>query len=441
MNCISGCRNRNRADRPRPASVRRLVFVLLVAPVMACGGPSKDTPDAAPAPAPEYELLYRVTPSPSDARVQVALELRQDESLLREVRFRAPTSRFGDFRGDGEILRQGEMLTWKPPAAGGKLTWEAAVRHRRNGNGYDAWMEQDWGLFRAEDIIPSAATRTARGARSLTYLAFDLPPDWSVITQYAKEGTQFPVRNDSRRFKQPKGWIVMGDLGVRRDDIAGIHVTVAGPVGHSIRRLDILALLHWTLPELTRIVADFPAHIAIVSASEPMWRGGLSAPSSLYIHADRPMISENGTSTLLHEIMHIALDFETDHEHDWIVEGLAEFYSLELLRRSGTLSRPRYDRAHRQQEKWARASDSLCGGPSSGATTAKAVNVFRELDREIRRKTSGTKNLDDLVAAIVAEHGKLDVDVLDRLSSEIIGENPDALHIEKLPGCRKMSQP
>ncbi len=82
----------------------------------------------------------------------------------------------------------------------------------------------------------------------------------------------------------------------------------------------------------------------------------------------------------------------------------------------------------------------MCGGPSSGATTAKAVSVFLELDRELRRKTEGNKDLDDLVGAIVAEHGKLDIDVLDRLVHDIIGENPDALHINKLPGCRKMAQ-
>ncbi len=138
--------------------------------------------------------------------------------------------------------------------------------------------------------------------------------------------------------------------------------------------------------------------------------------------------------------MHIVLDFETDHDHDWIVEGLAEFYGLELLRRSGTISRARYDRARKSQKDWSRSSDRLCGGPSSGAMTARAVSVFLELDREIRRKTEGHSSLDDLVSAVLTANGNIDVDALDQLVREIIGENPDALHIDKLPGCRKMSQ-
>ena len=440
MNCFSGCHNRRwRSARVPLISLRRLGFALLAAPVMACGGPGADT--AASGAPPEYELTYRVTPHPSRAGATVELELRQSSNLLHEVRFRAPGPRFSDFSGDGEVHRDGDRLHWAPPAQGGKLRWQVAVPHQRNGKGHDAWLGEDWGLFRAEDIIPGAATRSARGARSVTRLAFDLPADWSVVTQYAEHDGLFVVQRGKRRFKQPKGWIVMGELGVRRDDIAGINVTVAGPVDNGVRRLDILALLNWTLPELARIVVDLPPRITIVSAGTPMWRGGLSAPYSLYIHADRPLLSENGTSTLLHEIMHIALDFETDQAHDWIVEGLAEYYSLELLRRTGTISRPRYDRARRAQQKWARASDTLCGGPSSGATTAKAVSVFLELDRELRRKTDGKRNLDDLVVAVVTEHGRLDVDVLDRLVRGLIGENPDSLHIDKLPGCRKMAQP
>jgi hypothetical protein len=430
---------RERAQTPLVALLRRLVFFLLITPVMACGDPSSGTADDDEPPV--YETFYRVTPDPSRAEASVELELRQPERLMREVRFRAPESRFSDFEGDGEIERDGDMLRWSPPKRGGKLRWNVSVPHKRNSKGYDALLGETWGLFRAEDIVPSASTRGVQGAYSDTRLVFDLPPGWSVVTEYADIDGVFLVVSETRRFKQPKGWIVMGDIGVRREQIAGIEVAVAGPVENGVRRLDMLALLNWTLPELARVLPELPPLITIVSAADPMWRGGLSAPASLYIHADRPLLSENGTSTLLHEIMHVVLDFSTNEDHDWIVEGIAEFYSLELLRRSGTISRQRYDIAHNKQKEWSADSKQLCGGPSSGATTARAVGVFMELDREIRRKTEGRSNLDDVVAAIVSTEGDIDVDVLDRIVSGIIGENPDALHINKLPGCRKMEQP
>src|SRR5690606_21947056 len=134
----------------------------------------------------------------------------------------------------------------------------------------------------------------------------------------------------------PTGWIVLGHLGVRYDTISGIRTKVAGPVNQGVRRMDMLALLRWTLPELLRILPDFPHRLTIVSAGDPMWRGALSAPQSLYLHAERPLISENGTSTLLHEVVHVGLGVGAGHGADWVVEGLAEYYSLEMLRRSGT---------------------------------------------------------------------------------------------------------
>ena len=437
MNCFSGCHNR--AALLPLSLLRRLAFFLLVAPVMACGGPnSESADDVAPR---VYEIIYRVSPQPAGAAVTVELELRQSRSLLRQVRFRAPENRFSGFSGDGAVERDGETLVWSPPERGGKLSWQVRVPHRRNGKGYDAWLGENWGLFRAEDIIPSAATRTLKASQSATRLYFDLPSGWSVVTQYAEEDGEFSVSHDRRRFKQPKGWIVMGDLGVRRDEIAGVDVVVAGPVDNGVRRLDMLALLNWSLPELARVVPELPPRITIVSANDPMWRGGLSAPASLYIHAARPLLSENGTSTLLHEIMHVVLDFETDHDHDWIVEGLAEFYGLELLRRSGTISPGRYDRARRAQKDWSKSSEQLCGGPSSGAMTARAVSVFIALDREIRRNTEGASSLDDVMTSVLTTQDSVDVDALDRFVREIIGKNPDALHIDKLPGCRKMAQP
>ena len=168
------------------------------------------------------------------------------------------------------------------------------------------------------------------------------------------------IDNPDRRLDLPSGWIVMGHLGVRREQIAGMQVAVAGPVDHSIRRLDTLALLNWTMPELARIVPELPPRLTVVSAGEPMWRGGLSAPLSLFLHADRPLISENATSTLLHEIMHMALGLDSEDDYDWIIEGLAEYYSLQLLARSGTISAARYAMAEEDLAEWAREATALC---------------------------------------------------------------------------------
>jgi len=287
-------------------------------------------------------------------------------------------------------------------------------------------------------MIPRAATRTLKGATSVTTLSFELPPGWSAATEYAEDDGIFGVQNSSRRFKQPTGWVAIGELGVRRDQIAGIRVAIAAPVDNGVRRLDMLALLNWTLPELARIVPDLPARLTVVSAGKPMWRGGLSAPASLFIHADRPLVSENGTSTLLHEVMHIALGLRGADGNDWIIEGLAEYFTLELLRRSGTFSKSRHERARAAQKEWSQSSARLCGSTSTGATTARAVAVFIDLDEELRKASDGERNLDDLVTRLLSAKADIDVNILIETATTILGRYPDALHIDKLPGCRKI---
>jgi hypothetical protein len=402
----------------------------------ACGGPA--TESAVAENTLEYETHYSARPDPHQGLIEMELELRQPRHLLREVQFRVSDSQFAEFSGDGVLSRDQDILRWSPPADGGTLRWQSRVNHRRNDNGYDAWLGKQWGVFRAEDIIPRAATRTLKGATSVTTLSFDLPPGWSAATEYAEDDGILRVQNRSRRFKQPTGWVAIGELGVRRDQIAGVRVAIAAPVDNGVRRLDMLALLNWTLPELARIVPDLPPRLTVISAGKPMWRGALSAPASLFIHADRPLISENGTSTLLHEVMHIALGIRAADGYDWIIEGLAEYFSLELLRRSGTFSKSRHDRARASQKEWSQSSARLCGKTSTGATTARAVAVFIDLDKEIRKASDGERNLDDVVTKLRSAETDIDVDFLIETVSAVLGRKPDALHIDKLPGCRKI---
>lgn len=410
-------------------------LLLSVALCGACGTQVADSEESADPLA--YQLRLVVQPRPLDSVVDVTMRLNQPSPLLRELRLRND-ARISGWRGDGELVREAARIRWLPPADGGTLSWSVAVPHRRNGDGYDAWLGAEFGLFRAEDIVPRASSRTLKGAHSDTSMRFQLPAGWSVVTQYPDAGA-IAVDNPERRLDLPTGWIVMGQLGVRRERISGMRVAVAGPVNHSIRRLDTLALLNWTLPELARIVPELPARLTIVSAGEPMWRGGLSAPQSLFLHADRPLISENATSTLLHEIMHMALGLDSDDDHDWIIEGLAEYYSLQLLARSGTISPSRYAAAQQDLAEWARDADGLCGGPSAGARTALAVGILGRLDAEIAKQTAGKASLDDLVRHLVDRNERLDLQVLSQGAAAIIGHKPDALHSGQLPGCRSIT--
>ena len=406
--------------------MRHTCLLLLVClPLSAC----RVAGEAAAAPAPDdltYGLHYELVLEPLRGAARASITLDQPRHLLREARFSLSGERWTEFAGDGEIERRDGKLVWRPPAAGGTLRWQAALVHPR-GDAYDARLGPEWALFRGEDAFPAAATRTLKGAVSRSTLSLRAPRGWSVVTPYHEEDGRYQVANDERRFDRPTGWMVAGNLGVRRDTMAGVRVAVAGPVDQGVRRIDVLALLNWTLPAIVGLVPHFPERLTVVSAGDPMWRGALSAPDSLYVHADRPLISENGTSTLLHELMHIALGRDTVRGDDWILEGLAEYYSVEILRRTGTVTAQRSRDTFRDLAEWGQESEGLRRRHSTGATTARAVSVFRELDREIRARAGGDANLDDVLRRLADGDGRLDLDELRETAAAVIGASSRTL--------------
>jgi hypothetical protein len=415
-------------------SSKRLLLPVL-AMLCACGAPASESSQRPR----HYQLDYTVTLDPAQQSASVEVRVDQSEYLLREMRFDADPERFSEIEGDGELSVTEQRVVWRPDETGGALRWTVRIPQLRNDTHYDAWLGDDWGLFRLEDVIPRAATRTLIDARSRTGLSFQLPMRWSVVTEYASSDGNITVDKTARRFSQPSGWLVVGKIGVRRDTINGIRLAIAAPQDQGVRRLDMLALFNWVLPELQRILPDSLERLTVVSAASPMWRGGLSGPQSIYIHADRPLISENGTSTLLHELMHVALGASAAGPFDWIVEGLAEYYSLQLLGRSGTLSPRRVERAFAWQADWASSADDLCAASSTGARTALAVGVFQDLDRELRERSDGEVSLDDMLVAIVAADTPLDLATLQGAAEKLLDGVSETLRIDNLPGCRSMS--
>ncbi len=198
-------------------------------------------------------------------------------------------------------------------------------------------------------------------------------------------------------------------------------MTIAAPVGHGLRRLDILALLRWTLPELREILDEPPPRLLVVGAEDPMWRGGLSGPGSIFIHADRPFLTPDTTSPLLHELIHTVLPRRASPKDDWLVEGLAERYGLELLVRSKTVSRSRHTRALAKLAREGRDARSLTGGESNGHVTARAVTVLGALDREISEASDGARSLDDVVRLLAQEGEPLSTEGLRVAAEEVAG--------------------
>ena len=420
MNCIS----------------RLLIFSCLIA-CGACGMPASGTAAPAPASASDYAVHYTITPQPDDGSVAIHMSVGQTRGQLRELSFSLANIEPSSVRADGDLLITGDILRWRPDNDGGSLTWQVLARHQRSDGGYDAWLSTEWGIFRAEDIIPRARTRTLKGAKSQTSMSFELPHTWSVVSEYSSLNSRIDIAHADRRFSQPRGWIALGKLGIRRETIAGTRIAIAAPQGQSVRRMDMLALLNWTLPELSAVLPNAIPRLTIVSAAEPMWRGGLSAPESLFIHADRPLISENATSTLMHEVVHVAIGASATHGFDWIVEGLAEFYSLELLQRGGAITTRRYKRALEKQLEWSQDAQQLCARVSSGAATARAVIVYRDLDKEMRKKSSGKVSLDDVLQQIANTPGRISLQTLVDIVTELLAEPATTLNIENLPGCQK----
>jgi hypothetical protein len=344
-------------------------------------------------------------------------------------------NRISDIRGAGDLQVKENTVVWHPGVKGGSIQWFAQLRHERRGGGFDALIEADWALFRAEDIIPRAMTRALKGSVSETWLRFELPIGWSSVTPYFGREHRYRVDNPRRKFDLPGGWIALGKVGVRFDTIAETRTKIAAPEGHGVRRMDMLALLQWTLPEMRRVLPNFPDRLTIVSAADPMWRGGLSGPQSLYIHADRPLISENSTSTLLHEVFHVGFAGVAAQDVDWIIEGLAEYYSLQFLARSGTINQERLEHALETQNKWGAGIEYLCAPRSTGSVTAKSVSIFAALDAEIRKATDNRSSLDDVTRVLADNDERITLAVLRDIAAKVIGKNSDALAATQLPGC------
>lgn len=381
-----------------------------------------------------YDAFFEARIVPTERVARASIRIGDGASLVRWIELSIDPDRSFDWRGDGKIEVEGGRVRWTPPAGGGRLRYAFRIDHLRTASAYDARCAENWALFRGDDLFPPARVRSLVGARSRSRLRLRVPEGWSTVAPYEKSGAWFRIDHPRRRFDRPTGWMVVGQLGVLREKIAGVRVAVAGPVGQDLRRHDLLALLRWTLPSLRDALGELPDRFLVVGAGDPMWRGGLSGPRSVFVHADRPLISRDLTSPLLHELVHAVMRVRSGPGGDWIAEGLAEYYSLGMLVRSKTMSRKRYEKALTRMRQKGRRARRLDVEHASGEVTARAVAVLHDLDAEIRSATAGAASLDGVVRLLAEWREPVTPAVLRRAVGEVVGRDLAAFFRARVPG-------
>jgi hypothetical protein len=372
----------------------------------------------------KVDLDYHVKLLPQSDQAEVRVSLSQG-SAVRSLDFElGRDGDYSDFKADGQWKVSGHRGLWQPSADKASLTYRVRLSHARKPGIYETRMTPDWALFRGEDLVPTAHLDQQDGVELVSRLVFELPTGWkSVETAWPRIGKHtFRINNVSRLFDRPTGWMLAGNLGSRRVRLGETDVTVASPKGQAMRRMDVLTLLTFVWPQVEAAFPRHPAKLLIVGASDPMRRGAFLARDSVYLNSRTPLVSENGSSPLIREVVHAIGRFSDHDASDWISEGLAEYYSIELLRRGGGITDERYAAIQARLTREGKDVTSLRGEHVSGATVARAVVVMQELDREIRVKTHNKRSLDDL-AQVVMRANSVSTPEFVRLAQSIIGES------------------
>lgn len=396
-----------------------------------------------------YEVEYRVELNPDQKQAQVMLKIQNviEQSkgrAVKEISFDFDSALHSDFKGNGKLKIKRNRVSWSPPKGKAWLSLRVNLLQKRSRSTekveYDSYINEEWAIFRGDDLFPSASVRTAKDAKASTRLEFTLPKGWKYVntgwerdkTPGRKDRMGFFVDDPDRNFDRPTGWMIAGDIATRRDLLGETVVSVTGPRrasfsdGVILERMEILTFLNFVWPHYQKLLPEQPPKLLIVGAGEPMWRGGLSGPYNLFLHADRPLVSENGTSTLLHEVFHSLTRIRGKKNDDWIAEGLAEYYSVKLVYNSGGMAKERFDLVFTKMEQRSSKVKTLRKNKSTGATTAKAALLFRDLDDEISSATSGKFTLDDVVKKLV-EKRSVDLSDLQQVTESVLGHKSKAL--------------
>jgi hypothetical protein len=358
-----------------------------------------------------FSATFTVTIAADDpSHADVQWDLAGIDEIER-VRLRVHDPRFSAFEATGGLERRGTEVLWRPSSPYARLRYRVDVPHRRaEDKGYDSFVGDGWILTRTSDLFPRTAvlfrpdieTRPEARAR----LVFRLPAAWRSVTAMPPAGPhEYVVESPRSRWDAPRGWMMLGRFAHDEATVGETVVTVASAPGSKTRANRVLAFVRDALPELTGLLARPLPRLLVVTAPDPMWRGGLSGEESFYMHGDRPLRTPDRTSPYLHELFHVVAPFRPAPDAHWVTEGLAEYYSVELQYRRGLVDERGYRKALTLFARYGVWGRDFTRAPDPALLNNSAPLVMAALDRRIRATTEGRRRLDDVVASVARRGG------------------------------------
>ena len=220
--------------------------------------------------------------------------------------------------------------------------------------------------------------------------------------------------------------MLAGTLGTRRTTLGETEVTVSAPKGQGMHRMDVITLLTFVWPQVQAVFPRNPPKLLIVGAASPMWKGSTAERNSIYLSSVLPLVSESGSSPLLREVVQVFAGINAEPGHEWIVDGLSEYYAIELLRRAGGMSDERYQTLQHRLNAVGKGVTHLRAATVNQAMQARAVTVLQALDREIRLQTHNKRSLDDVSRALM-RMDKVSTASFIQLSESVLGGSSEVM--------------
>ena len=396
---------------------RALAAALLVLPTGARGAAH-----------PTFSVDYVVRISrrdPGHARIRWLLagidEIRSFRLVFRD-------DRMSDVSGTGTLAWHGRTLEWTPGGPYAHLRYTMTIAHQRPpGDRFDSYAAPDWVATRALHLFPEINVNFREGTRDAAArarLTLVLPRGWrSAVAEPPLGDGVFLVDEPGKRFARPRGWLLLGRVTRMRRRIGAMEVTVASAPGTLLDPRRLLRLYAHTVPLLAGLLGPPPPRLLVVSAPDPMWRGGLSGEDSFFVNGHIPLRSADKTSSYLHELFHVWQPFRPGPDAHWVAEGLAEYYSLALPHRAGRLSERSFARGVALFARYGRWGIDLSRSRLPAALNDSAPYVMAWLDERIRAATAGRRALDDVVRELARDGGTVTTASFLRAVNRTAGRN------------------